>query len=143
MVDPLTKDIYIISKRDSSSRVYRAPYPQSTTQPILMEHVANLPIGGAVSGDISSAGNEILIKTYVAIYYWSRSPQQDLWRAFDKAPVKVPYVIEPQGEAVCWKPDAKGYYTLSEEFRGIPTHLYFYQLQAGDFIQAKKLILAR
>ena len=30
MVDPLTKDIYIVSK-EGTSKVYRAAYPQSTT----------------------------------------------------------------------------------------------------------------
>ena len=31
MVDPVTKDIYVISKESGIGRVYRAPYPQSTT----------------------------------------------------------------------------------------------------------------
>src|SRR4051794_26215639 len=30
-VDPATRDIYIISKENNLNRVYRAPYPQSTT----------------------------------------------------------------------------------------------------------------
>ena len=31
MVDPVNRDLYIVSKRDSLSRVYRAAYPQSTS----------------------------------------------------------------------------------------------------------------
>lgn len=130
VVDPLTKDVYIISKRESNVGVYRAPYPQSTTQIITLEKVATLPFSLVVAGDISPSGNEILVKTYDAIYYWHRASDQNLWQAFDKAPIKLPYIIEPQGEAVGWKPDGKGYYTVSEEFAGIPAHLYFYPRQS-------------
>jgi hypothetical protein len=143
MIDPLTKDLYIVSKGDSSSRVYRAPYPQLTTQTITMEQVTTLPLGLVVSGDISPSGEEILIKTYFAIYYWRRAPSQNLWQAFDKAPVMVPYIMEPQGEAVCWKADGKGYYTISEEFGGIPAHLYFYRWPARNFLEPKKPVLSK
>jgi hypothetical protein len=60
------------------------------------------------------------------IYYWKRGPEQTVAQALSQAPAKLPYIIEPQGEAVCWHPEGKGYYTLSEEFRDVPAHLYFY-----------------
>ncbi len=123
MVDPLTKDIYVVSKRETRVGVYRTPYPQSTTETITLEHVATLDLSGTVGGDISPSGLEILIKTNSTIYYWRRSPEQKLWQAFDDDPFKVPYIPEPQGEAVCWDPEGLGYYTISE---GSPTHLYFY-----------------
>lgn len=126
LVDPLTKDIYIVSKSDSGAGVYRASYHPSSTRTITVDQVATLPFGWIVSGDISPSGDEILIKTYSAIYYWRRSPNQNLWQAFEKAPIKLPYILEPQGEAVCWKADGSGYYTISEEFQRIPAHLYFY-----------------
>jgi hypothetical protein len=126
MVDPLTKDIYLVTKGDSSSQVFRAAYPQSTRRATRLEHVATLPLGWVVSGDISPAGGEILIKTYTAIYYWPRMPEQNFGELFKKASMMVPYILEPQGEAVGWKADGKGYYTISEEFGGVPARLYFY-----------------
>ncbi len=122
MLDPLTKDLYIVSKSWNPG-LYRAPYPQSTTETITLEHVATLNLLWAVGGDISSSGLEIVIKDYDNIYYWSRTPEQKLWEAFDNEPLGVSYIREPGGEGVCWGPEASGYYTISE---GSPTYLYFY-----------------
>ncbi len=138
MVDPLTKDIYIVSKRESNVRVYRAPYPQSTTRTITLEYVVTLNLNNVVGGDISPSGNEVVIKTYSAIYYWRKLPDEKCWTIFEKDPVNVPYIPEPQGEAVCWRADGLGYYTVSEELGGIPSHLYFYpRLKAGSLGQIK------
>lgn len=126
MVDPLTKDIYIVSKREAKVFVYCAPYPQHTSQPITLQRVAVLPISWVVAGDISPTGNEILIKTYDAIYYWSRTPQKPLWQAFSQESVMLPYYLEPQGEAIAWQADGMGYITVSEVFKKIPAHLFFY-----------------
>ncbi|MFC1651057.1 hypothetical protein ACFL2X_05760 [Candidatus Latescibacterota bacterium] len=131
MVDPRTSDIYIVSKRENRVKVYRLPYPQPTNETITPEHVATLDLSNTNGGDISSSGSEILIKTYTNIYYWRRAESQDLWRAFDTKPLVVPYIPEPQGEAVTWKPDSSGYYTISEEKPGRPAYLYFYP-RAGE-----------
>jgi hypothetical protein len=126
LVDPLTKDIYILTKGDTSSHVFRDAYPQALKRGTRLEPIATLRLGWVVGGDISPSGDEILVKTYPAIYYWTRSPGQNLRQAFEKTPVTLPYVLEPQGEAVGWKADGNGYYTVSEEFRGLPARLYFY-----------------
>ncbi len=126
MLDPLTKDLYVVTKRDSNVIVFRAPYPQSTTERIELEQVVRLPFTMAVAGDISAKGDEVLIKTYDSIYYWKRSAEQTIAQAFALVPQRVPYFLEPQGEAVAWKADGEGYYTLSEERFGIQAHLYFY-----------------
>ena len=84
MLDPLTKDIYVVSKREFEDiRVYRARYPQSTTEVLTLEHVITLNLWQIVGGDISPSGLEILMKTYTAMYYWSRKPGQNLWQAFE------------------------------------------------------------
>ncbi len=126
MVDPLTKDIYIVSKWEANVKVYRAPYPQSTTDPIILDHVATLNLFLVVGGDISPSGFEILIKTYTNVYYWRLTPGQAPWEIFVDEPSILPYNMEPQGEAICWMPDGMGYYTVSEEMGDIPAHLYFY-----------------
>jgi len=127
MVDPNTKDIYVVSKREwEDIRVYRAPYPQSITELITLDQVATLGLYYVTAGDISPNGLEILIKTYSTIYYWSCSTDQSLWEAFDNEPVLVPYIEELQGEAVCWAADGSGYFTASEESDDIQSHLYAY-----------------
>ncbi len=126
MLDPLTKDLYVVTKMDSNVIVFRAAYPQSTTETVTLERVIALPFTLAVAGDISPAGDEILIKTYDSIYYWKRVAGQSIAQALAQAPQRVPYLLEPQGEAVCWKADGMGYYTLSEERFNIQAQLYFY-----------------
>lgn len=127
LLDPLTKDLYVVSKREFEDiRVYRAPYPQPTNQVFTLEHVATIQLSQIVGGDISPSGLEILLKTYTSMYYWNRSSNQNLWESFNNPPIILPYVEEMQGEAVCWAADSMGYYTLSEEPNNIPAHLFFY-----------------
>jgi hypothetical protein len=136
MLDPLNKDIYIVSRSLSSSKVYRAPYPQSTTDTLLLEYKITLDSTRYTGGDISPSGFEILIKTYFNIFYWYREPEQELWEALAVEPIIVPYIWESQGEAVgCEPKEFGGYYTISEERLAIPAHLYFYpRLDSTTFV---------
>lgn len=133
LVDPATKDLYVISKREPQVRVYRAPYPQSITAPMTLEQVATLVLnehaaqdGWLVGGDISPSGAEILLKSYSDVYYWTRAPGQTVHQALAARPIALPYLPEPQGEALGWKADGTGYYTVSEERDEVPARLYFY-----------------
>ncbi|MCH7774875.1 MAG: lamin tail domain-containing protein, partial [Bacteroidetes bacterium] len=127
LLDPLTKDLYVVSTREFEDiRVYRAPYPQPTNQVFTLEHVATIQLSQIVGGDISPSGLEILLKTYTSMYYWNRSSNQNLWETFDNPPIILPYIEEMQGEAVSWAADSMGYYTLSEEPNNIPAHLFYY-----------------
>ncbi len=139
LVDPLTKDLYILTKRSTQVRVYRAAYPPSTTETIEMEQTATLTLDpvpgasaggqGAVAGDIAPTGLEVLVKTYTSVYYWSRSSGAEA--LFAHPSTTLPYVFEPQGEAIAWAADSSGYYTVSEEARSIPATLYFYPRLLG------------
>ncbi len=127
IVDPLTKDWIIVSKREDSVQVYRAAYPQSTKEIITLEKLGKLHFSQAIAGDISEDGLEILIKNYPNIYYWKRQANEQVSDALQRAPVRLPYQMEPQGEAIAWKPDGSGYYTLSEEKDGVEAVLYYYK----------------
>jgi len=134
MVDPVTRDIYIISKRTSYSRVYRAAYPQSTSCPTTLEYKCRLPWGWAVGGDISPSGNIVIVKGYHNASLWHRGQELNLWDAFAGRECSVPLKIEPQGEAICFDADGCGYYTVSE---GIYQPIYYFACQgqcnaAGD-----------
>ncbi len=142
MIDPLTRDLYIVSKQEDSVRVYQAPSPQSATEIAVMQHGATLNLKGdgdgsaTVAGDISPDGREILIKTLKRIYYWCRGPGETVFEALQSEPVSVPYVEEPQGEAVAWAADSSGYFTLSEETQDFDAHLFFYAREKATSVRA-------
>ncbi|ELR73709.1 Putative integral membrane protein, putative [Fulvivirga imtechensis AK7] len=126
MVDPLTGDIYIISKREAQVGVYKAPFPQPVKDTIILEKLGNIPYHNVVGGDISSDGREILVKTYDKVLYWERDLSLSLMETLRTAPLEIPYIVEPQGEAIAWKKDGSGFFTLSEERDSIEAILYFY-----------------
>lgn len=134
MIDPLTKDLYIVSKRDKFEHIYRAPFPQSTSEVITLENTGKLPIkiGGIldqiVGGDISADGREVVLKSYVRVFYWKREDEStSITELLQKEPVVLPYTVEPQGEAIGFAIDGSGYFTLSEKQSGAEPHLYFYK----------------
>lgn len=126
MVDPVTRDLYLVTKREAAVRVYRAAYPQPTSGVVTLESVTTLDITQATAGGISPSGDGILIKTYSEAFHWCRGPGQGVGEALAGAKVTVPYVTEPQGEAIAWDAGGLGYFTVSEEPGGIPARLYSY-----------------
>lgn len=131
MVDPLTKDIYVISKRESQSRLYRAAYPQSTSASVTMEYKCSLPWGWTTSGDISPNGSEVIVRGYSSASIWQREADAELWEAFANPQCKVALLYEPQGEAICFVKDfACGFFTVSEnQYQPI---YYFKRILKGD-----------
>jgi hypothetical protein len=115
LVDPLSGDIYIISKREFFSRVYLAPYPQSVTSTTTMKLVSLMPWGFAVAGDISSDGQWIVVRGMFNAALFQRPAQQPLAQAFRGKMRALPLAQERQGEAICFDARAQGYYTTSEQ----------------------------
>ncbi|MBI1343802.1 MAG: PE-PGRS family protein [Terrimonas sp.] len=126
LVDPASKDIFIISKRDSLSRIYSLPYPQSTSTMATANFIQELPYNSVVSAAISRDGKEILVKTYLAVYYYQRKNGETIPETLKHPAIKVDYQVEPQGEAISFALDGKGFYTLSEAGFTNAQTLYFY-----------------
>jgi hypothetical protein len=127
LVDNRSKDIYIITKRDTLSRIYRIPYPQSITNMNEAEMLGQLPFNGVVSAAFSPGGDEVLIKTYSTVYYWKIGNGGSIRQVLYTEPVKLAYQAEPQGEAISFKNDNSGFFTLSERPHFIQdVKLYFY-----------------
>lgn len=114
LVDPLTRDLFIISKREMFSKVYRAAWPQSTTQPTEMTRVATLPWGFAVAGDVSPDGRRVIVRGMFNASRWVRPPGAPLWHAFSGKMVRLPLMSEPQGEGICFDARGLGYFTIGE-----------------------------
>ncbi|WP_461147240.1 hypothetical protein [Spirosoma pulveris] len=126
LLDPITKDLFILSKGRYST-VYKASYPQPVNQPAMMTRVLSLPFEKVTGAAISGDGSEILIRTYKKLFYYKRHPHESVVDALKREPVLIPLADEPQGEAVCWAADGSGYYTTSERIFFTPQNLYFYQ----------------
>jgi hypothetical protein len=114
LVDPLSRDIFILSKRELFSKVYQAAYPQSTTQRTEMKQVASLPWGFAVAGDVSPDGSRVIVRSMFNASLWVRPAGEPLWQAFSGKQEKLPLLHEEQGEAICFDGRGRGYFTISE-----------------------------
>ena len=127
LVDPINGDLYILSKHITLCRIYRAAYPQSTMTTTTLEHVGNLSFPGgyslAVGGDITHAGDRIIIRSGVFVFglyiqygaaFWARPDGASIADVLTSAGCTVPLAFEPQGEAICFNRYGCGYFTVSE-----------------------------
>jgi hypothetical protein len=115
MIDPKTKDLVIVTKREVQVHVYQLPYPQKvdgTETPIFFR--GKLPFRTITAGDISPDGSEIMIKDYGTIYHWNTTSQGIVSTLFLQEPTRPAYIPEVQGEALGWSYDGNGYFTITE-----------------------------
>lgn len=115
LLDNETRDIYIITKRDTVSRIYKLAFPQSTTTINSATLVGSFAFNGITAAALSPDGKEILVKTYTAVFYWKRNAGESIIAALQRSPVTLGYQLEPQGEAICFKNDNSAFLTLSEK----------------------------
>lgn len=140
MVDPVSGDIIIVTKDGGGSQVFRAPGTLDANATTTLEQVARVDFsqlkkraefgddapplaraGGALatSGDISPSGDPpaggiIAIRTYSAVWLWSRAAGQSIAEALAAEPCEAASAAEPQGEAIAFDADGAGYATVSE-----------------------------
>lgn len=126
MIDPTTRDLYIVSKREASVILYVLPFPQETTSMDTAERVRVLPFTQMTAADISPNGNEVLIKNYLNVYHWSKTGNETIPELLATDPSRLEYTVEPQGESIAWHTDGNSYFTLSEAGNNQPVILYNY-----------------
>lgn len=131
IVDPLTKDIVIISKREKLSKIFELKYPYSTSDVNELVEIGELPFRNTTAGDVSPDGRKVLVKTYDEVFYWQRTNDESIAELLTRTSVRIPVFREPQGEAIAWNTESDAFYTLSEERNGIPTRFYEY-MSIGD-----------
>lgn len=126
MIDPITKNIYIVTKREKNVGLYEIKFPfQEDT--VIANRIATLPLKQIVAGDISPDGGEILLKNYNHIYYWKRPPGMSVGNALMAPNMVLPYERESVGESIAWAYDGSGFFTLGENTQGDRAKLYFYK----------------
>ncbi len=148
-VDPLTGDVFFLTKRITPVLCYRLPWQASYTGTQTLEYMGPLTAdaefntlstttsgnNGYVTGaTIAPNGTEILVRSYDRIARFSRNvATQTAYQAMTGTPVFVPSApspagsgtmalqtnSEPQGEAITFDMEGSGYYTLSEY---LPSH---------------------
>jgi hypothetical protein len=126
MIDPLTHDLFILSKREDSISFYRAQYPFAGDT-LVPERLFRMPFKNIVSGDISPDGQEVVLKNYDEIFYWKKSGQESIAELLKRTPTELPYRREKQGEAITWALDGTGFYTLGESSKDQRAQLIFYK----------------
>ena len=130
MLDPLTKDLYILTKQQAQSNLFVARYPQSSSSTTKLIQQASFPFDLLTSADISPDGSEIIVRTTGQIWYWKKQHNETVLNAMLRKPMDAPYYRnERQGEAICFAADGSGYFTTSEikKFPGDIAALSFYK----------------
>ena len=122
MIDPVSGDIFIVTKNKSgSSKVFRNPSPHSSNTAVTLEEVATVGLGTSIlyaitGGDISADGGMIILRSYSNAVILDRVISADLGSAFSgvKCYVPVNESLAQQGEAIAFDPDGNGYTTVIE-----------------------------
>ncbi|WP_152426287.1 hypothetical protein [Cesiribacter andamanensis] len=127
LIDPQSKDIFIITKRDTPSLIFKLAAPYSYSELNTARKVGELPFSGVVGAALSPDGSEILLKTYPNVHHYSRSKGQSIADALRQEARLLPYRLEPQGEAVAFSNARDGFFTLSEKGFGTVVNLHFYR----------------
>lgn len=125
LVEPGTLHIYIITKRDAKSRIYKLSYPYSTTAVNSVTAAGDLPYNFVVSAAITPDGKGVAVKDYQNIYYYMRNAGESLQAVLARTYTRLSYTMEQQGEAICFSNDGKSYFTLSEKLNA-PVSLVVY-----------------
>jgi len=115
LVDPLTSDIYVVTKTYSGqARVYRYPAAQqnpATDYALQFVTTLDIPTGALTAGDISPNGSEIAIKGYNESYIWRRASGASIAQALQTTACPIPH---GNGEALAFSANGNSYYTITE-----------------------------
>jgi hypothetical protein len=126
-VDPTTGDVFVVTKDlvGGVAGVYRAPAPGAGDSTISLGKVATVSLGflqGVTGADITPEGDVIALRTYLGVFLYHRGSGSSVASALagascaGAAPPRsgVWPGAEPQGEALGFTRDGRGYVTLSE-----------------------------
>lgn len=129
LAEPGTRNFIMITKGNGAG-FYEFRLNTSGT-PIIAKRKSAIIFSNIVSGTISRTGGEVILKDYENLYYWKQIAGQSVYETISRKPVRIPYRMEPQGEAVCFSSDDGGIYTLAESHFLHRARLIFYKRKAA------------
>jgi hypothetical protein len=137
-VDPLTSDIYIVTKGATTQIFSTSAAAFDASLTTLTAHgVLGAPLSTATAADISPDGRHILVRNRSAGYLFERGVGQSVADALHGPGASFAIAVEPQGEAIGWSADGAGFYTSSETGGGPSAPINFYSFgpprDAADF----------
>jgi hypothetical protein len=137
-VDPLTNDVYILTKA-TSTEIYSAPASvfdnAGQTTVLTSQGVLGTSLFKATAADISPDGRHILVRSKTAAYMFERGAGQSVADALHGTGIPFTLGVESQGEAIGWAADAKSFYTTSEsnDLPAAPIYSYAFATLTGDY----------
>jgi hypothetical protein len=118
-VDPDDARLYVVTKEiDSLGMLYRIDgLGDGKTGHAVRLHGMSAPagFGGLTTGGaVHPLGTRALLRTYTQVWEYRGRPEQSLAAILATTPVAVPDARQPQGEAITYTPDGRGYLMGSE-----------------------------
>ncbi|GAB2842466.1 hypothetical protein [Ferruginibacter profundus] len=133
LIDPLEKQLYIISKREDSVGVYTCALNFKDKDNVVLQKKCKLHFDNQgkknwmVSGAISADGTQVLLKSLQHVYYWKREGNEPVYITLQRAPkIQTAFISHGQEESIAFAPDGNGYYVTAE---GIGATIYYYSLE--------------
>jgi len=119
--DPLSKNLYLFTKKGSLSEIYKLEPPFDYNNMNIAKKIGSIHISGqkATAADISYDRNYFVLKTYDYILVWNNDSNLTLEELLKTPPKKLPYLGEAQGESFCFSTNPSSYITISEYSNGI------------------------
>ncbi len=127
IVDPTSGELYIVTKDlvGGVAQVFRAPANLADGTTTALNQVASVSLGlgrGVTGADVTPDGDVVALRTYVSVVLFPRRSGTSLGQAFSEpscAGAAPPFgsatvASEPQGEAIGFTRDGRGYVTVSE-----------------------------
>jgi hypothetical protein len=119
LIDPVSGDIFIVSKEERLARVFRAAGAElASGKPFELEEVATIQIGNVSAGDISPDGRLIILRTEKDGWLWQRDPSKPVAETLSQpraTNVAVRHKKQAKnGEGVSFRATGTGYFSISE-----------------------------
>lgn len=120
MVEPISGDIYIVTKRVSGpSGVYRVKpnFGHSESQraeKVTELSVPSIPNGFVTGGDISPDGRRMVICDYAQAYEWSLAENVAFDEIWKQEPTRIDLGKRKGGESVCYSANGSSIFATSE-----------------------------
>jgi hypothetical protein len=122
--DSIDDNLVLITKREQDVLVYEFQFKDIDT-PVAITSKGSIPMRNITSADVLPGG-DILLKNYDNVFYWKRKNKAAYITLLEGVPFRIPYVKEPQGEAICTD-EAGNFYTVSERSNHAKQEVFFYE----------------